>query len=357
MGLFNDMLKDSESLFLNHIALDYDYQPKMVPFREMQQKKIANCIKPLFNDMNGRNILIHGKPGVGKTVASKNVLNELEDQTDDIIPIYINCWQKNTIYKIAVYLCEELGYTLTHNKKSNELFEIATKILNKKSAVFVFDEVDKLDDIDVLYLVLEKIYRKSIILITNYKEWIDNLDMRIKSRLLPEIISFPPYTSEETRGILKERIKYAFVSGVWEDEAFDIVANKTYDVTDIRVGLHIMKEAALSAEERALKKIEKQDVKKALDKLDEYSINDGDKLEIDAKDVLEIVKKNSGERIGDLYKKYQKIGGTRSYKSFQRNIKKLQDAKFVKLEKASGEGGNTTLIKYIGQEIKKLTDF
>ena len=357
MGLFNGMLKDSESLFLNHIALDYDYQPKMVPYREVQQQRIAACVKPLFQGMNGRNLLIHGKPGVGKTVATRNVLNELEDETDDIVPIYINCWQKNTLYKIAMHLCEELGYKLTHNKKSDELFTIATGLLNKKSAVFVFDEVDKLNDLDALYLILEKVYRKAVILITNYKDWIDNLDMRVKSRLTPEIAYFPPYNKEQTAGILENRKKYAFVQGVWQDDAMVLVADKTYSIGDVRTGLHIMRESGLSADDRGSKRIETQDVEKALGKLTEFSANDSEELQEDTKIVLDIVTENSGQKIGDLYRIYQEKGGQRSYKSFQRDCKKLELAKFVKLEKISGDGGNTTIVKFIGNEVKKLTDF
>ena len=221
MALFKDMLKSGESIFLNPIALDYDYQPKLVPYREMQQKQIASCIKPLFSNMNGKNILIYGNPGVGKTVATKNVLNELEDETDEIVPIYINCWQKNTLYKISLFLCEELGYKLTHNKRTDELIEIASQLLNKKSVVFLFDEVDKLEDVDILYTIIEKIYRKTLILITNFKEWIENLDIRVKSRLTPEVISFPQYNKDQVKGILKQRLDYAFVENVWTEEALN----------------------------------------------------------------------------------------------------------------------------------------
>ncbi len=90
MPLFDDMLKQGESLFLNPEVLDFDYQPKLVPFRENHQNFIASCIKPLFQKRNGKNIFISGSPGIGKTVSCKHVLKELEEQTNEIIPIYIN---------------------------------------------------------------------------------------------------------------------------------------------------------------------------------------------------------------------------------------------------------------------------
>ena len=52
MAIFDDMLKDSESLFMDPVVLDYDYLPKLIPYREKEQKHVAFCIKPLFVNRN-----------------------------------------------------------------------------------------------------------------------------------------------------------------------------------------------------------------------------------------------------------------------------------------------------------------
>ena len=49
MGLFKDMLQSGESLFTNEVALDFEFVPKNIPFRENQQKQIARCIQPLLD--------------------------------------------------------------------------------------------------------------------------------------------------------------------------------------------------------------------------------------------------------------------------------------------------------------------
>src|SRR3989304_6106955 len=105
MALFDDILKDNESLFMDPVVLDYDYLPKLIPFREKEQKHVALCIKPLFQQRNGKNILVHGPPGVGKTAAIRHIFREIEDTTDDVTPIYINTWQKNTTFKIVIDIC------------------------------------------------------------------------------------------------------------------------------------------------------------------------------------------------------------------------------------------------------------
>ena len=91
MGLFKNLLKSDESLFRDTIPLDFDYMPKLVPFRTAQQRQFALAIKPLLQEHTGRNLFVYGAPGVGKTVACKHVLKELEEEiveefVEEIIP-------------------------------------------------------------------------------------------------------------------------------------------------------------------------------------------------------------------------------------------------------------------------------
>jgi cell division control protein 6 len=356
MTHFGNILGSEESLFKNEMALDSSFIPKMIPYREMQQRQTAACIKPLFEGRNGRNLLIHGLPGVGKTAACKHVINEIEEHTEDIYVIYVNCWQRKTTYQIALEICDVLGYKFTQNKKTEDLIDMAKQMINKKSAVFVLDEVDKLEDVDLLYYLLEDIYKKSIIMITNFKGWITELDDRIKSRLSAEMLEFRPYNEAEIQGILKQRMDYAFVPGVWQDDAFDTVTKKTFELKDVRQGLFMMKQAGYEAEERASRKIEMADVEKAMEKQQEFSIKNPEELEDDTQQILDVLKRSSGEKIGDIFRKYKEEGGKKEYKSFQRKIKVLEQGRFIETEKITGAGGNTTIIKYKEKE-RKLTDF
>jgi cell division control protein 6 len=229
-------------------------------------------------------------------------------------------------------------------------------MLNKKAAVFAFDEVDKLEDFDFLYTLVEKIYKRTILMITNHKEWLAHLDQRIKSRLAPDTLEFGPYNAKETTGILKDRIRYAFVPGVWQDEAFTLVADKAYEQRDIRTGIYLMKQSGLAAEDRSSKKIEVKDAEKAISKLTDYTIKKSTDLEEDTRIILSIVKEHSGKKIGELYKIYKEKEGKNTYKTFQRKIDKLEKNKFVTLKKISGgKEGSTTIVTHAKE--KKLTDF
>ncbi|MFT4343665.1 MAG: Cdc6/Cdc18 family protein [Candidatus Woesearchaeota archaeon] len=356
MGIFSNVLKDSESLFMDDVALDYDYMPKLMPYREQEQFKIASCIKPLFAERNGKNVFVYGKPGIGKTLAIRHILRELEEETDDIIPLYVNCWQKNTTYKVLLELCDLLGYRFTQNKKTEDLFAIVKDIVNKKSAVFVFDEVDKSEELDVLYTLSEQIYRKSIIMITNFSAWMENMDMRVRSRLTPELVEFRAYNSAETKGILQNRVKYAFQPNVWQDDAFNRVADKTSILQDIRSGLYLLRESGNAAEERSSRKIELADVDIAEKKLESFNIKKSTDLDDESQKILTLVRAEagSGEKIGELYKKYS---GDITYKTFQRKIDKLSKNKFISTEKIpGGKEGKTTIVKSSAVD-KKLDDF
>ncbi len=359
MGIFTDILRSDETIFKNVIALDYDYIPKLVPFREIHQRHMADCIKPLFQERSGRNLFIHGPPGVGKTVACRHVVKELEEH-DEVEPIYVNCWERNTSYKIMMEICEKLGYKLTHNKKTDELFKVVKEMLNKKAVVFVFDEIDKAEEYDFLYLILEQIYKKAVFLITNYKEWLLNLDERIKSRLTSEILEFKPYNLNETRKIMEDRVSYAFKENVIESDAFEATVKKTYDIQDLRKGLYLLREAGNLAEDRSLRKITIEQIAAAIKKLDDFTINKEEALDSDSKAIFELIKKNPDKRTGDLFKLYVEKGGKSSQKTFTRRLNKLEEGKFIYIEKSGGGAeGNTSLIKLAANKPteKKLTEF
>jgi cell division control protein 6 len=173
---------------------------------------------------------------------------------------------------------------------------------------------------------------------------------------MPEILEFKPYNYEETKGIMKQRMEYAFHPNVWDNNAFEMVAKKTAEIQDIRTGLYLMKQAGLIAEDKSSRKITLEHAQLALEKIKDFSIKNPNELAEDEQMILELVKQASGKKIGDFYKLYQQNGGKLVYKSFQRKIDKLQKSKFIIVEKtAGGEDGNTTIIKHNSE--KKLTDF
>ena len=355
MSLFKDMLHSGESLFRDTLFLSYDFQPKILFARENEQQRFAIAIKPLLQNYPGRNLFVYGAPGIGKTTACKHVLRELEEETDQVTPIYINCWKENTTFKIYYKICEDLGFKFLLNKKTTELFDLIKSKINKSSAVFIFDEIDKLEDTDFLYAILEDIYRKSVFLITNYRDTYAELDERIRSRLSPEFLFFRSYNESEISAILKQRRDYAFVQDCWDEETFKELVEKCTENKDVRIGLYLMREAGNIAEEKSSRKITLQHIAEAIKKVDDFHIKPAEALEDELQVILDIIKENNGKKIGDIYTTYVEMGNEMSYKSFQRRILKLSEASFIATKKITGKEGNSTIINYNSN--KKLTEF
>lgn len=347
------MLKSGETLFRDTVVLGYDFQPKLIPYREPEQMKFATVIRPLLQGHNGRNLFVYGPPGVGKTTACKHVLRELEEETGSVMHFYINCWKENTTFKIFYKMCEELGHHFLQQQKTSDLFSIIKEKVNKSAAVFIFDEIDKLEDFNFLYTVLEDIYRKSVILITNYRDSYSELDERIRSRLAPEFVFFREYNEQEIAGILKQRREYAFVQGCWDEDAFTEIVEKCTETNDVRVGLYLMREAGTIAEERSSRIINGAHVADAITKVNDFHIKPTEGLDEEMQLLLNLVRDHSGKKIGEVYSTYIETGGDMSYKSFHRRIMKLEENRFISTEKVSGKEGNSTLVHYA----TKLTDF
>lgn len=252
-------LEKDESIFSNIDSLNPDFVPKLLPYRENEQKEIANALEPLLKGIPGRNLFIYGKSGIGKTHAVKRVLEDLSEY--GLPSVFVNCWVYSESKAIIEVISRQLGIAAEPN------IERIKSRADNKPMVFVFDEIDQAKELSFLYSVLEEISIKGIILISNKLEFIAMLDERIRSRLRPQILEFREYKPEEIKGILRERRKYAFYEETWSEEAINLLEEKVIEKGDIRFGLTLMRNAGLNAEQDASRIVLKEHIEQALEKL------------------------------------------------------------------------------------------
>ncbi len=182
-----------------------------------------------------------------------------------------------------------------------------------------------------------------MILITNDPNFIAKLDTRIRSRLLPDLIEFKPYNLNETESILKQRTEYAFSPNSLDKEAFDLVVKKAFEIGDLRTGLFLLKQAGEVAENKSSKKIDISCVKNAIDTLALIDLdNDPDLLTI-----TEIIKENPGKNKTEIFKIYEDKGGSKSYRTFQRKIKELEDNGKIKVKEIIDDLGKQDILEYL----------
>ena len=335
MGVFNNILRDNESLFMNELALDYGFIPKIIPFRESQQQYLAAAIKPLFQKRTGKNILITGSHGIGKTVAVKHVLKELEDQTEEISILYVNCWKKNS-------LCELLNIKFIQSLTTEQVAKRVSSIINKKPAVICLDEIDKLENNDLLYLLSEDIFKKTMILITNEYDFLSKLDPRIKSRLALDILEFKPYTEKEMYEILKQRIEYAFPPKVFPLSSLKELSEIAFQSKDVRSGIYLLKESGLIAEQESSRTITQEHIQKAIEKFKDFQVKDKQETPEQIQDLLEFIKQNQNKTSTELFDLY---APKTSYRTFHRNLQKLESSGLIKLEEKNQGPGKSTIVK------------
>ncbi len=271
----------------------------------------------------------------------------MEEKSDEVETVYVNCWKKDTSYKILIDICEQIGYKWTHNKRTDELMTVIAKALNKKSCVIFLDEVDRVREVDIIYSFCEDLFKKSLILIANNPEWFSQLDDRVKSRLTAEKLEFHPYNARETEGIMRMRIKYAFVPEVWDEEALQSIIDRTIEMKDIRSGLYLLRESGNAAERKASRKIAMEHAKAALSKFDDFKIKKSSDFGETEQKILDLIKQNSGKTLKELH---TLVGDEFSYRTFHRKIDELKKTNMIEVIEVPGK---SSIINYS----KKLSDF
>ena len=62
-------------------VLEEEHIPENIPCREVQKQELAFCLSPIERGMKPLDCLCHGKPGTGKTVLVKYVLQQAEENS------------------------------------------------------------------------------------------------------------------------------------------------------------------------------------------------------------------------------------------------------------------------------------
>ncbi|MDL5504170.1 MAG: cell division control protein 6, partial [Candidatus Methanoperedens sp.] len=79
-------------------------------------------------------------------------------------------------------------------------------------------------------------------------------------------MKFPPYSIDEIRDILSNRVKLGFYPDVLDTKVLENIVQHTFALGDLRVGIDLLKRSGLNSEKRASKTIALEDVESAYEK-------------------------------------------------------------------------------------------
>ena len=252
-------------------AFSEDYIPATIVGREEEKQAIAFYLKDVLHGRTSKILYIHGIPGIGKTVVTRHVLNQFENEVEEAVVVYVNC--RNSSY----YQCLERIYSECFRKNSRrisskEILRAFTRRLHKDLIlVCALDNFDKLRDLDFFvssFLEMRKsIPRCGLILIsTSGNNPIEILGKRLYYSIRFETIIFKPYSLDEIVEIIKSRLKEA-CGGVIADELalFEIASFVRNSSQNVRHAFWIVQNALEMLDNNA-DKITAEIARKAIEK-------------------------------------------------------------------------------------------
>ncbi len=226
-------------LIKNRSVLRADYVPDRLLFRDQEIKALAEALTPLLKGARASNLFLYGQTGTGKTVVAKHVLKRLQERgtgsKTKIALAYSNTKTAEREYTVLVELGGAIGLRFPFTGlASSEVFSRIVAHIEAQAinTVFVLDEIDflvKKHGDETLYQMTranERLKKGSLGLIgiSNDLNFKDLLDPRVLSSLSEEEIVFHPYTVQELREILRERLREGFHKGCVSDAVVNLCA-------------------------------------------------------------------------------------------------------------------------------------
>jgi cell division control protein 6 len=143
------MDSDDSPVIINEEALTEAFVPTRLLHREGQIRELERCLKPALKNRSIENIFLMGTSGTGKTAITKWILENYFKE----ISAYVNCWKYRTTHEVLKEVMLALQVPVHGREPTGELTKSLEKIVKKRKVIVCLDEVDRLDDFDLLYLL------------------------------------------------------------------------------------------------------------------------------------------------------------------------------------------------------------
>jgi cell division control protein 6 len=370
-----DLLMWDETLFRDPEVFEIDYMPEQFNYRDDQIKELAFQIRPSLRGGRPLNTVCRGLPGTGKTTCVKKLFEEITTTTKKVLPVYINCQIDNTKFAIFSQIYRKLTGHLPPPSGTSfkTIFDAIARMIMKDEIVLLvcLDDANYLlyeNEINnVLYPLLRSYEsfegtRIGVILILSDMavDLSRSIDARVSSVLCPTDIYFPPYSEEEVHTIISERVMQGFYPGVISAEMVNLVVTQTLKGGDLRVGIDLLKRAALSAERKAKRAIERDDICGAYLMSQYLHLSFSLKsLKSEERDIIkklaELANDKKDMNAGDVYKTIRESTEI-SYTRFYEMVKKFDLMRLIDLEYRSGTGekGRTRVISLRYDPVKVI---
>jgi len=344
------------SIFKDERFLYPDFVPERLPFRDKEISELVFCLKPASQGKRPVNVFVFGKPGTGKTVTLKFVLNELEEFSDRTKCLYVNCFELASKQAILSKATNFLGYAVPQRGISyEELFSKFVSVLRSKKIIpiLVFDEAEQLlknDELKSLLYDLSRLGEQQkltigLAFISNDNFFLSHLDDRVRSSLQASSIPFEQYSPSELKEILKERAKYAFSEYALDEDVIPLCAAHAAKLGgDARVAIDVLLKAGRLAERENSKRVFLRHVRASFMQEKPVKAEIKSTLSDQEQAILNFLDKSSGKEI-DSRNIYDSLEKKFAERTLRLALSNLEEKGFISAEKIVKGRGTSRIIK------------
>lgn len=279
--------------FKDRNALLDDYTPDELVGRDDELSEYHAALQPAIDGSQPDNLFLFGKTGVGKTAATKFLLNRLEragsEYGVDVISRMVNCDGLDTSYRIAVELVNSFrdgGAKISQTgHPRSKVYDLMWETFDDLGGtiILVLDEIDHLQDDSLLYQLsrarendLLEQARVSIVGISNDLSYRERLSPKVRSSLCERSINFPAYDANELREVLRQRESIAFQEDVLGTDVIPLCgAYGAQESGDARKALDLLLKAGDMAQMSGSDEVTVDHVRRGREKLKQEAVANG----------------------------------------------------------------------------------
>lgn len=178
---------DDAPVIINEKALTEAFVSTRLLHREGQVRELERCLSPALKNRSVENIFLMGPSGTGKTTIIKWIFENYFAG----MPAYVNCWKQRTTHEVLTEILLSLQIPVHGREPTGELIKTLEKTVQKKKIIVCLDEVDRLKDFDLLYVLSRG--GCGLILVSTNSHALAILTNRIRSSLSLAEIEFPAH--------------------------------------------------------------------------------------------------------------------------------------------------------------------
>lgn len=263
--------------------------------RDDQLARVVDNLKPALQGEGIPDMLLSGPSGTGKSLiihaVCKQIVELSESQGKTFGVLAVNCEGPKTadraVYRLVKAAAADLGVEpgvpqtgVSTDQKLERLYELMRE--HYDGVIFILDEVDMLEgpyqeaEYNSLIYQLSRARKLadfdgpiSLTALTNYADFMTDLNSRAQSSYNPDDIFFDDYDATQLRNILEHR-RDAFKPDSLADDVIPLVAalgSQTHG--DARKAIDLLRWAGELAERRGADTVTEADVRKAQEKYTE----------------------------------------------------------------------------------------